>query len=132
MKNETIPRGLSFLAGAATGLALGLYLNSERGSALREQLVGHLDDLLQHFGESAQEQLDDLMATLNTVVERGLLQVADLQNNLEDTTDSIGDELEEVMEEAETNFENGMETARRRLLKKFAAAGLEPDVARKS
>ena len=37
MNNDAFPRGLFFLAGAASGFALGIYLHSEKGSALREQ-----------------------------------------------------------------------------------------------
>jgi gas vesicle protein len=126
MKNETIPRGLYFLAGAAAGLAFGMYLNSEKGSALRETLSGHLDDLLQNLSESAQEQLGGLMGSLSTVMENGLAQVADLDDEIEDTATAVGEDLREALEDAETNFETGMSKARLRLQKKFAAAGIAP------
>jgi gas vesicle protein len=126
MKNETIPRGLYFLAGAAAGLAFGMYLNSEKGSALRETLSGHLDDLLQNLSESAQEQLGGLMGTLSTVVENGLAQVADLDDEIEDTASAVGEDIREAIEDAETTFESGMGKARLRLQQKFAAAGIAP------
>jgi gas vesicle protein len=126
MKNETITRGLYFLAGAAAGIAFGMYVNSEKGNALRETLSDHLDDLVQNLSESAQEQLGGLMSTLSTAVENGLAQVANMDDEIEDAATTVGEDIRDAIEDAETTFESGMGKARLRLQQKFAAAGAIP------
>lgn len=127
MHNDTIPRGLSFLAGAAAGLALGYYLHSEKGSALREQLDGHLGDLLEDLGERAHEQVEGLVDTLRAAVDQVLTHfdgMADASEPAPDTPEA--DDVIDTFEEVESAFDAGMERARQRLWKKFAAAGIEP------
>ena len=127
MHNDTISRGLTFLAGAATGLALGLYLGSEKGSALRERFGGHLEDLLQGLSERAQEQIGDLMNTLGTAVENGLASLQEMGGEPEESAPPPpDDDVIDTFEEVETAFDAGMDRARERLWKKFAAAGIEP------
>jgi len=127
MKNETVSRGLFFLAGAAAGFALGMYLNSKKGDALREQFAEHVDGLLDTLGERASEQVGDLMSNLTKIVENGLQQIIapDTENEAEEDN-SFSEDMQEAFDEAETTFEAGMENARLRLMKKFAAAGITP------
>jgi len=127
MKNETLSRGLFFLAGAAAGFALGMYLRSEKGSDLREQLSEHLDDLLQNLGDRVEDQLGDLITNLGAAAMNGLQQMAQPANSAAAASgeeNSLREDVQEALDEAEENFENGMEKARARLMKKFAAAGL--------
>ena len=129
MKNETVSRGLFFLAGAAAGFALGMYLNSKKGDALREQLTEHVDDLLDNLGERASEQIGDLMSNLTKIVENGLRQIVEPDTESEaEEENSFTENVQEVLDEAETTFEAGMENARLRLMKKFAAAGITPAI----
>jgi len=129
MKNETVSRGLFFLAGAAAGFALGMYLHSKKGDALREKFAEHVDDLLDDLGERASEQVGDLMSNLTKIVENGLQQIIapDTENNAEEEeNNSFSEDVQEALDEAETTFGAGMENARLRLMKKFAAAGITP------
>ena len=131
MNKEVVPRGLFFLAGAATGFALGVYLYSDKGSALRGQLQEHWDELLETFGERAREQLEALLARLNTALEKGLSIADDLEDQFDLDLEGMEEDTREAMEDAETSFENGMDKARARLRQKFAAAGIpleEPGV----
>ena len=123
MKNETVSRGLTFLAGAAAGLALGYYLQSEKGKAFREQLGENLGDALDDLVEYGQEQIDELLKTLNLSLDKGFnfaeMIDAQFRENLGDVVEEAGDTLED----AESSFENGMDKAKNKLLKKFADAG---------
>lgn len=124
MNNDALPRGLFFLAGAASGLALGLYLHSDKGSALREQLTEHWEDLLENLGERAQEQFGELLSSLNAALEKGLLFVDDLEQQMEEGLETTGAEADDFMEDAEASFEQGMDRAKARLRQKFNDAGL--------
>ncbi|MEQ1746188.1 MAG: hypothetical protein ABMA02_12235 [Saprospiraceae bacterium] len=118
MKNETATRGLLFLAGAAAGLAAGIYLTSEKSSGLREKIGGQFEALLDNLEGMADDQIGDLLKRLSTALEKGTLAFDGLENA---ATDSARD----MLDEAEADFENGMEKAKARLQKKFAEAGLK-------
>ena len=130
MNNDTLPRGLFFLAGAATGLAIGIYLNSEKGSVLREQLEAHWETLVQTIGEGAREKMDELLATLNELLEKGLLLLDNVTDYLEEEipeeeeTDGIGEDISEMMDDVESYFGSGRAKARARLQQQFVKAGL--------
>jgi gas vesicle protein len=125
MNKDTLPRGLYFLAGAAAGAALGIYLNSEKGSALREQLIEHWENLLNTLGEGAQEKMDELIVTLNQLLEKGLRMVDDLEEEIEEEIEETNGELLDLAEEAESAFEAGMAKAKARMQQKLANAGLK-------
>ena len=129
MNKDSLPRGLYFLAGAAAGLAIGIYLNSEKGSALREQLAEHWDTLVDTIGEGAQEKMFELRASLNELLEKGLLLLDNLTEYLEEdipeTLAEVEDDAADLAEEVESYFESGMEKARVRLEQQFAKAGLD-------
>ncbi len=127
MNNDAIPRGLFFLAGAASGLALGYYLHSEKGSALRKQLAEHWGGTWEDLGERAQEQLAELLQHLNTALDQGLNYAEILEQLLRQNLTEVSEETNEALEDAGTSFENGMERARARLQQKFDAAGLPPE-----
>lgn len=126
MNEDALPRGLFFLAGAASGLALGFYLHSEKGSALRQKLSEHWGDILEGWGEHAQERLEELLSILNTTLEKGLDLAEILDGQLQQNRSEIGRDATEAMETAGVSFENGMEKARARLEEKFKVAGLPP------
>lgn len=123
MKKDT----LVFLAGAATGLAIGVYLSSEKGSKLREQLSEHWDTLVETLGAGAQEKMEELLGTLNDLFEKGLVLVENLDLGIQDEIQEVKAEMDDLTEEAETAFEAGMGKARLRLQQQFAKAGLKPE-----
>ena len=125
MNNDVLPRGLSFLAGAAAGLALGYYLHSEKGSALREKITENWGDVLDDLGARTQEHLADLIALLSDALDKGL-SFADLaENQLEQNVEQVVEDAGNALEDAESSFENGMDRARARLQQKFMEAGLK-------
>lgn len=126
MNEDALPRGLFFLAGAASGLALGFYLHSEKGNALRQKLSEHWGDILEGLGDRAQERLDELLSTLNTALEKGLDLAEILDGQLQQNRSEIGQDATEAMETAGVSFENGMEKARAHLEEKYKVAGLPP------
>ena len=126
MNEDALPRGLFFLAGAASGLALGFYLHSEKGNALRQKLSEHWGDILEGWGEHAQERLEELLSILNTTLEKGLDLAEILDGQLQQNRSETGRDATEAMETAGVSFENGMEKARARLEEKFKVAGLPP------
>lgn len=127
MNNDALPRGLTFAAGVATGLALGYYLQSEKGAALRERLAGHWNEALEDLGDKAREQLDQLLEMLNAVMEKGLNYAEILEENLEQNLSEASDEARQVAEDVEITFESGMDKARALLRQKFLDAGLTPE-----
>ena len=78
-----------------------------------------LDDLVEY----GQEQFDELLKTLNLSLDKdfNFAEMIDEQfrENLSDVVEEAGDTLED----AESSFENGMDKAKGKLLKKFADAG---------
>ncbi len=124
MKNEFIPRSLAFLAGTATGLALGYYLHSEKGKALREQLGDYWEEALEDLGERAKEHLDDLIAALGAALEKGMNAAEILDDELRENSTGAIDDVRETIHDAEQSFEHGMDKARFNLQQKFNAAGL--------
>lgn len=127
MNNDALPRGLFFLAGAASGLALGYYLHSEKGSALRQQLTEQWGDTWDELSERTQEQMAELLQRLNAALDDGLNFVEMLEPLLRQQMTEAGGEASEALEDAEASFETGMERARARLQQKFDAAGLPPE-----
>ncbi len=124
MNNDALPRGLSFLAGAAAGLVLGYYLHSEKGSALRQKITENWGDVLDDLGGRTQEHLDDLITLLSDALDKGL-SFADLAGNqLQENVEQVGDDADDARDDAETSFENGMDRARERLQQKFKEAGV--------
>ena len=125
MNNDALPRGLSFLAGAAAGLALGYYLHSEKGSALRQKITENWGDVLDDLGGRTQEHLADLLTVLSDALDKGL-NLADLaENQLQQNREQVAEDAGNTLEDAETSFENGMDRARARLQQKFKEAGLK-------
>ena len=127
MKNDAIPRSLFFLAGAASGLALGYYLHTEKGRALREHLNENWEDWLETIGEQAQEQLHVLLQNLNQVLEDSALFSVIADEDEADDDNDFADEVMEQFEVAESAFEVGMTKARASLKQKLAQAGLAMD-----
>ncbi|MCB0530836.1 MAG: YtxH domain-containing protein [Lewinellaceae bacterium] len=127
MKNDAIPRSLFFLAGAASGLALGYYLHTEKGRALREHLNENWEDWLETIGEQAQEQLHVLLQNLNQVLEDSALFSVVADEDEADDDNDFADEIMEQFEVAESAFEVGMTKARASLKQKLAQAGLAMD-----
>lgn len=127
MKNDAIPRSLLFLAGAASGLALGYYLHTEKGRALREHLNENWEDWLETIGEQAQEQLHVLLQNLNQVLEDSALFSVIADEDEADDDNDFADEVMEQFEVAESAFEVGMTKARASLKQKLAQAGLAMD-----
>ncbi|MCB9315583.1 MAG: YtxH domain-containing protein [Lewinellaceae bacterium] len=127
MKNDAIPRSLLFLAGAASGLALGYYLHTEKGRALREHLNENWEDWLETIGEQAQEQLHVLLQNLNQVLEDSALFSVVADEDEADDDNDFADEVMEQFEVAESAFEVGMTKARASLKQKLAQAGLAMD-----
>ncbi|MBK8965136.1 MAG: YtxH domain-containing protein [Saprospiraceae bacterium] len=128
MKNDTIPRSLFFLAGAASGLALGYYLHTEKGRALREHLNENWENWLETIGEQAQEQLNVLLQNLNQVLEdSALFSDQPEEPAAEDDDNDFADDVLEQVDMAETAFEAGMAKARASLQQKLAKAGLATD-----
>ena len=127
MKNDAIPRSLLFLAGAASGLALGYYLHTEKGRALREHLNENWEDWLETIGEQAQEQLHVLLQNLNQVLEDSALFSVVADEDEADDDNDFADEIMEQFEVAESAFEVGMTKARASLKQKLAQAGLAMD-----
>lgn len=127
MKNDAIPRSLFFLAGAASGLALGYYLHTEKGRALREHLNENWENWLETIGEQAQEQLHVLLQNLNQVLEDSALFSMIPDEDEEADNNDFADEVLEQFEVAESAFEVGMSKARARLQEKLAQAGLATD-----
>lgn len=124
MNNEAIPRGLSFLAGAAAGLALGYYLHSEKGSALKQQLGENWNNIFDDIGDYAREHLADLLKSLNSALDNGLNVAELIDDQFRDNLTEVTENAEAVLEDAESSFENGMEKARTKLLLKYAEQGL--------
>lgn len=124
MKKSTI----YFLAGAATGLALGIYLSSKKGSALREQLADHWESLVETFGERAQEKMDELLAQLNELLEKGMELVDNRSDYLEEDDPELPGKTEDddpdLVDEVSEFFGAGMAKARGNLHQKFAESGL--------
>ena len=127
MKNDAIPRSLLFLAGAASGLALGYYLHTAKGRALREHLNENWEDWLETIGEQAQEQLHVLLQNLNQVLEDSALFSVIADEDEADDDNDFADEVMEQFEVAESAFEVGMTKARASLKQKLAQAGLAMD-----
>ena len=127
MKNDAILRSLFFLAGAASGLALGYYLHTEKGRALREHLNENWEDWLETIGEQAQEQLHVLLQNLNQVLEDSALFSVVADEDEADDDNDFADEIMEQFEVAESAFEVGMTKARASLKQKLAQAGLAMD-----
>lgn len=127
MNNEAIPRSLFFLAGAASGLALGLYLHSENGRAFREQLGENWDKLLDSFGDQAQDQINLLLKNLNVFLEKGMELTESLEDQFTENVQSVGEEALDQLEAVENSFESGMEKARMELQRKLENAGLGPE-----
>lgn len=120
MNNDAIPRSLFFLAGAGAGLAFGYYLYSEDGEELREQLRKYWDDFLQIVADGTQEQVNTLLANLNTVLEKGLQLAEDLGEDVQES----GEDAMDLIEDAGSSFEAGLNKARATLQRKLALAGL--------
>lgn len=124
MDNDALPRGLSFLAGAAAGLALGYYLHSEKGSALKAQLSGNWHDALDDLGEYAREHLGELLKSLDSTLGKGFNLAEMIDEQFREELSDVAENAGEALEDAESSFENGMDKARSRLLQKFAEQGL--------
>ena len=124
MNTEVLPRSLSFLAGAAAGLALGYYLHSEKGSALRNSLSEQLGETLEGLGEQVQDQLSELIAVLGDALEKGLGSAEGLQQAMQENLSGAVAQTKDALEDAEESFEHGMDKAKTRLLRKFAEAGV--------
>lgn len=124
MNDDALPRGLSFLAGAAAGLALGYYLHSEKGSALKAQLSGNWHDALDDLGDYAREHLGELLKSLDSALGKGVNLAEMIDEQFREDLGEVADNAGEALEDAESSFENGMDKARSRLLQKFAEQGL--------
>lgn len=124
MNNDTLPRGLSFLAGAAVGLALGYYLHSEKGSALKAQLSGSWHEAFDDLGDYAREHLGQLLKSLDSTLGKGLNLAEIIDEQFREDLSEVAENAGEALEDAESSFENGMDKARFRLMQKFLEAGL--------
>jgi gas vesicle protein len=112
MEKETRNRiavGLGFLAGTA----LGYFLASDKGRQLRHEAGEKLTDLGHQIGDTAKEQARKISSNLESMVEEGKELVGRLSKKVGRSTETA----EEILEDVESRFHEGIEKARKELKK---------------
>lgn len=65
--NDLGKYALAFLGGAAAGVALGLYLNSDRGRETRSKLADKVSDLEADMEKKIKQGFDDLTDKMDNI-----------------------------------------------------------------
>lgn len=103
--------GLGVLAGAA----IGYWLNTEQGKAVRRQATGKANELGQVAAEYIKENAEQLKQTATSTLEQGQNIANKLATQAKDTINNAADTAEDRLDTANHSLQNGISKARRKI-----------------
>lgn len=103
--------GLGVLAGAA----IGYWLNTEQGKAVRRQASGKVNELGQVASEYIKENAAQIKQTATSTLEQGQEIVNNLTTQAKDTINNAADTAEDRLDTANHSLQNGISKARSKI-----------------
>ena len=110
--NESNHSGWIFLAGLATGAAIGYLINSDRGRQVRSDAAHKAVELSEQARSMAQSKLSSVAGTVSSILEQGKAYAAEVSNKLQEKIGSASGAAQEGVQKAESAFERGAEKAK--------------------
>ncbi len=107
--------GWIFLAGLATGAAVGYLINSDKGREMTNEAVNKATEYGGQARDYAQEKLHSVTSTVSNIIERGKAYAAEVSTKLQERIKSGSEEAQDTLEDAETAFQRGANKAKSHL-----------------
>lgn len=113
MKERKNNNSLLLLFGMAAGAAAGLYLNSDKGRAMRRRTGEQLNRWGEDWNDRARNGMSQLSSTVSSAVDRS-------KEYLEDVGDNVRSRLDNIYQKTESMTENnGLHKAKKRIQKRL-------------
>jgi len=107
--------GWIFLAGLATGVAVGYLINSDKGREIRDEAVTKATEYGTQARDYAQDKFHSAATTVSNIIERGKTYAAEVSAKLQERIKSGSEEAQDTLEDAETAFQRGANRAKNHL-----------------
>lgn len=112
---ESNNSGWIFLAGLATGAAVGYLINSDRGREIRSEAAHKAVEYGGQARDFAQEKIHTATSTVSSIIERGKAYASEVSAHLQERIKSGSEEVKSAMEDGETAFQRGANRAKANL-----------------
>jgi gas vesicle protein len=113
--NESNNSGWIFLAGLATGAVVGYLINSDKGRQVRSEAATKVVEYGGQAREFAQEKVATVASTVSSIIEKGKAYASEVSTKLQDRIKSSSENAQDVVEGAETAFQQGANKAKNHL-----------------
>ncbi len=113
--NESNNSGWIFLAGLATGAAVGYLINSDKGRQVRTEAATKVVEYGGQAKDYAQEKVATAASTVSSIIEKGKTYAAEVAAKLQEHIKSGSEEAQGAVEDAETAFQRGATKAKNHL-----------------
>jgi hypothetical protein len=120
MSNNRSNDGWLFLAGLAAGAAIGWLLNSDRGRVWRHDTGEKLNQFGQDVSTKAKDQWNQVSSSMNQAIERGKQYASAVGDTVKEKLHRTTSVAEDMVDDAETSFKRGADTAKKKLASKEA------------
>ena len=118
MKERKLDRkgsGMKLLLGAAAGLAIGYWLNSDNGRTWRKKAANKTAELNENISKTASEQISKVRSKVHTAVDTSKEYLGKITDKAMDLANKYGNYTEEVLDETESAFERGAQNAKKKI-----------------
>lgn len=112
---ESNNSGWIFLAGLATGAAVGYLINTDKGRQLRNEAADKATEYGTQARDYAQEKFSSAASTVSEILEKGKAYAAEVSTKLQERIKSGADAAQEKVEETENAFQRGANRAKSHL-----------------
>ena len=113
--NESDNSGWIFLAGLATGAAVGFLINSDKGRQVRHEAVTKATEYGGQARDFAQEKIATAASTVSSIIEKGKAYASEVSDKLRERIKSGSEEVQGAVEDGETAFQRGANRAKSHL-----------------
>jgi gas vesicle protein len=107
--------GWIFLAGLATGAAVGYLINSDKGREITHEAVTKATEYGGQARDYAQEKLSTVTSTVSSIIDKGKAYAAEVSAKLQERIKSGSEEAQDNLEDAESAFQRGANRAKSHL-----------------
>lgn len=110
--SESNNSGWIFLAGLATGAAVGYLINTDKGRQLRSEAASKASEYGTQASTYAQEKFSSAASTVSDILEKGKAYASEVSTKLQERIKSGAQVAQEEVKETENAFQRGANRAK--------------------
>jgi len=112
---ESNNSGWIFLAGLATGAAVGYLINTDKGRQLRSEAADKAVEYGTQARDFAQEKISTVASTVSDILDKGKAYAAEVSEKLQERIKAGADAAQQKVDDTESAFQRGANRAKNHL-----------------